>query len=96
MSKAKGSRGRLPLRKRPRQSTPRHLQYTTPAPSVVSAWEQLPISLTVRELAAVIRCSENSVYEMLKRGDLKGLGVRCGNQHRFSRDRVRAFLEGET
>jgi excisionase family DNA binding protein len=62
--------------------------------TVGSSWEALPVALTVSDAASLLRISVNSVYEHLQRGEMAGLAVRVGNQWRFSRDRVKAFLEG--
>jgi excisionase family DNA binding protein len=84
--------------RRSRKATVRPIQRTVPVQSgssaQVSTWEQLPVSMTVSDAASLLRLSENSVYELLKRGELLPLAVRVGNSWRFSRDNMRSFLEG--
>ena len=57
--------------------------------------DDLPPVIDVHALSALMSVSENTLYELLKRGELGDLGVRIGTRYRFSREKVRRFLEGD-
>jgi excisionase family DNA binding protein len=65
----------------------------TPLVTTRTSWDSLPVVLTVNDTASLLRISDNCCYELLQRSDLRTLAVRVGNQWRFSRDRIRSFLE---
>jgi len=52
----------------------------------------LPELLRPEEVAAILRCSKNLVYELVKRGELKS--VRLGRLVRIPRDALRHSVEG--
>lgn len=101
----KTSKGRTPVTRRRPNSRVRRLyspqRSMTPAEkpkacnNAGAAWEALPVVLTVSDAACLLRISSNSCYELLQTSDLRECAVRVGAQWRFSRDRVRAFLEGQ-
>lgn len=47
--------------------------------------------MTVKEVAALLRVSPQTLYKMLEQGSIPAL--RIGNQWRFDRERVKAWLE---
>ncbi|HEX2734336.1 MAG TPA: helix-turn-helix domain-containing protein [Polyangiaceae bacterium] len=47
--------------------------------------------LTVKEVAALLRVSSQTLYKMLEQGGIPAIKV--GSQWRFERDKVRAWLE---
>ncbi|MCP4603965.1 MAG: helix-turn-helix domain-containing protein [Proteobacteria bacterium] len=53
----------------------------------------LPLILTVKETAALLRVNRNTVYELFQRGELPG-GRRVGRCIRFSREAVLQWLRG--
>jgi len=60
---------------------------------VTAALEDLPLVLTVVEVAAELRCARWCVYEMVKRGDLRAVHV--GRNLRIPRAELGRFLAGE-
>lgn len=49
--------------------------------------------LTVKEVAAMLRVSAQTLYKMLEQGGIPA--VKVGSQWRFEREKVRAWLEGQ-
>ncbi len=49
--------------------------------------------LTVKEVAAMLRVSAQTLYKMLEQGGIPA--VKVGSQWRFERDKVRAWLEAQ-
>lgn len=47
--------------------------------------------LTVKEVAALLRVSAQTLYKMLEHGDIPA--VKVGSQWRFDRDKIRAWIE---
>ena len=56
--------------------------------------QPLPETLTVDEVAAVLRISVQAVRRLLRRGELPG--VRVGKLWRIPRSALEAFLSGHT
>jgi excisionase family DNA binding protein len=52
----------------------------------------LPIILRVSEVAEVLRVDPDTVYSMIRRGELPV--IRVGRAFRFSRDQLMRFVEG--
>jgi len=48
--------------------------------------------LTVKEVAALLRVSAQTLYKMLEAGDIPA--VKVGSQWRFDRDKIRDWIEG--
>lgn len=46
--------------------------------------------LTVKEVAALLRVSAQTLYKMLEQGEIPA--VKVGSQWRFDRDRIREWL----
>jgi excisionase family DNA binding protein len=65
------------------------MELPEPNPSVTSANDS-PV-YTVPEVAQLLRTSEWSVYEMIKRGELPGV-IRIGSQIRIVRQRFREWI----
>jgi len=59
----------------------------------MSSVDDLPLVLTVVEVAAELRCAKWCVYEMVKRGDLRAVHV--GRNLRIPRAELERFLAGE-
>ncbi len=59
----------------------------------MSSVDDLPLVLTVVEVAAELRCAKWCVYEMVKRGDLRAVHV--GRNLRIPRAELGRFLAGE-
>jgi excisionase family DNA binding protein len=49
--------------------------------------------LTVKEVAALLRVSSQTLYKMLEQGGIPA--VKVGSQWRFEREKVRAWLEAQ-
>ncbi len=49
--------------------------------------------LTVKEVAAMLRVSAQTLYKMLEQGGIPA--VKVGSQWRFERDKVRAWLQAQ-
>ncbi len=49
--------------------------------------------LTVKEVAALLRVSAQTLYKMLEQGGIPA--VKVGSQWRFEQDKVRAWLEAQ-
>lgn len=49
--------------------------------------------LTVKEVAALLRVSSQTLYKMLEQGGIPA--VKVGSQWRFEREKVRAWLESQ-
>jgi excisionase family DNA binding protein len=47
--------------------------------------------LTVKEVAALLRVSAQTLYKMLEHGEIPA--VKVGSQWRFDRDRIREWLQ---
>lgn len=47
--------------------------------------------LTVKELAALLRVSSQTLYKMLEHGEIPA--VKIGSQWRFDRDKIRHWIE---
>lgn len=47
--------------------------------------------LTVKELAALLRVSSQTLYKMLEQGEIPA--VKIGAQWRFDRDKIRLWIE---
>lgn len=47
--------------------------------------------LTVKEVAALLRVSAQTLYKMLEQGDIPA--VKVGSQWRFERDKIRDWIE---
>ncbi len=59
----------------------------------MSSVDDLPLVLTVVEVAAELRCAKWCVYEMVKRGDLRAVHV--GRSLRIPRAELERLLAGE-
>ncbi len=59
----------------------------------MSSVDDLPLVLTVVEVAAELRCAKWCVYEMVKRGDLRAVHV--GRNLRIPRAELERLLAGE-
>ena len=53
---------------------------------------ELPMILRVSEVAEVLRVDPDTVYSMVRRGELPV--IRVGRAFRFSRDQLMQFVEG--
>jgi excisionase family DNA binding protein len=64
------------------------------APVPVSAGYSLPPQMvfTVQEACELLRLSENTMYEVLRRGDIES--VRLGHTYRIPRHALEAFVGG--
>ncbi|MET0411365.1 MAG: helix-turn-helix domain-containing protein [Polyangiaceae bacterium] len=49
--------------------------------------------LTVKEVAALLRVSTQTLYKMLEQGQIPA--VRVGSQWRFDRDKVESWIESQ-
>jgi excisionase family DNA binding protein len=47
--------------------------------------------LTVKEVAALLRVSAQTLYKMLEQGDIPA--VKVGSQWRFDREKIRAWID---
>ena len=63
-----------------------------------TAWENLPLTLTVSQAAEVLQCVPETVKRALRSGRLKGckLGDTVNCSWRIERDVLRKFAEGDT
>ena len=68
---------------------------TIKADPVPLRWDDLPPVLTPADLVALLRLSENTVYEELRSGSLVSVACKVGRQYRVSRERLRTLLEGQ-
>ena len=50
--------------------------------------------MTVKEVAALLRVSSQTLYKMLEAGTIPA--VKIGSQWRFDRDQIREWLKGQT
>ena len=50
--------------------------------------------MTVKEVAALLRVSPQTLYKMLDQGEIPA--VKVGSQWRFDRNRIRDWLEGQS
>lgn len=64
------------------------------APSAAEAVAELPIALTVKEAASILRLSTRTVREMVRTGELAG--NKRGHAIRISRSAVLAWLSGSS
>lgn len=55
--------------------------------------EHMDTLLTVKEVAAMLRVSAQTLYKMLEQGSIPA--VKVGSQWRFEREKVRAWLEAQ-
>lgn len=60
---------------------------------MTTALEDLPLVLTVDEVAAALRVAKWAIYDMVKRGDLHAVHV--GRNLRIPRAELGRFLAGE-
>lgn len=49
--------------------------------------------LTVKEVAALLRVSAQTLYKMLEQGDIPA--VKVGSQWRFDREKIRAWISSQ-
>lgn len=63
-------------------------------PPEVFSWDDLPSVLVVKDVRAVLRLSDATVYEAARSGFLKDVVVRVGRQLRFPKEPLRRLLEG--
>ena len=59
----------------------------------MSSVDDLPLVLTVVEVAVELRCAKWAIYEMVKRGDLRAVHV--GRNLRIPRAELERLLAGE-
>ncbi len=57
-------------------------------------FENLPLALCVDDLASVLGIGRNSVYALVRSGQIRS--IRIGKQIRIPRDALRDFLQGDT
>ena len=57
-------------------------------------FENLPVALCVDDLASVLGIGRNSVYALVRSGQIRS--IRIGKQIRIPRDALRDFLQGDT
>lgn len=50
--------------------------------------------MTVKEVAALLRVSPQTLYKMLEQGTIPA--VKIGSQWRFDRDQIREWIRGQT
>jgi len=50
--------------------------------------------MTVKEVAALLRVSPQTLYKMLENGSIPA--VKIGSQWRFDRDQIKEWLKGQT
>lgn len=50
--------------------------------------------MTVKEVAALLRVSPQTLYKMLEQGSIPA--VKIGSQWRFDRDQIKDWLKGRT
>jgi len=65
---------------------------TADTATVPSTLHDLPMILRVSEVAEVLRVDPDTVYSMIRRGELPV--IRVGRAFRFSRDQLMRFVEG--
>ncbi len=58
------------------------------------SWDSLPELLTVRETSALLRVSQNSVYEAVASGTLRHIVYRWGRSIRIPKQALRRLVEG--
>lgn len=56
-------------------------------------YDDLPLCLSVKQVAEVLGISKNTAYELVRSGQLHS--VRTGRQIRISRDALKVFLAGK-
>ncbi len=66
---------------------------TQTAEPAVTNWDEMPLVLTLEQVAAVMNVSRTSAYEAHRRGQVPG-AFRIGRRLRFSREAVRRAVEG--
>ena len=59
--------------------------------SAPTAFDSLPLFLTVTDICSVLGLSKNTVYAMLRSGQLQS--VRCGRQIRVPKESLRSFSQ---
>jgi len=59
--------------------------------SLPTNWDELPLTLKASEVATVLRCHRNDIYELCARSVLPHR--RLGRAIRISRDQLRQFIE---
>jgi excisionase family DNA binding protein len=60
-------------------------------PAVVSSWDELPLVVAPSQVADLLGCSLNTLYELCRRSEVPAR--RIGRQWRFSRDSLRHYIE---
>jgi excisionase family DNA binding protein len=58
---------------------------------VTTSWDDLPVTLTVREVCQVLRLSRNAVYELVRTNGIPH--THLGRAIRVSRDALRQHIE---
>lgn len=66
---------------------------TQAAEPAVTNWGDLPLVLTLEQVAEVLGVSRTSAYEAHRRGQVPG-AFRIGRRLRFSREAIRRAVEG--
>ena len=66
---------------------------TQTAEPAVTNWDEMPLVLTLEQVAAVMHVSRTSAYEAHRRGQVPG-AFRIGRRLRFSREAIRRAVEG--
>lgn len=79
------------VRRQPRTKGVRFVAHFTPPPAVFDL-QDLPLFLSVPEVARVLRIGTSSVHRLLRSGDLKA--VRFGRSVRIPRSEVERLLTG--
>ena len=59
---------------------------------LVTDWTRLPITLTTREVANILRVSDRTVQLLADKGELPA--VRVGKRWRFTREVIRKWVTG--
>lgn len=59
---------------------------------LVTDWTRLPITLTTREVANILRVSDRTVQLLAEKGELPA--VRVGKRWRFTREVIRKWVTG--
>lgn len=57
----------------------------------ITSFEQLPLVLSVEELARVLHIGKNSAYDLIRSGKIRS--ARIGHQIRVPKTALQAFLE---
>lgn len=59
---------------------------------LVTDWTRLPVTLTTREVANILRVSDRTVQLLADKGELPA--VRVGKRWRFTREVIRKWVTG--